>query len=69
MKPLPTLAAVFAVACISCGIAYRVIGVRIDSDGYLREPFALIPIGYLTGTAALVTGSAALLTSRKRRDS
>ncbi|WP_438983402.1 DUF3955 domain-containing protein [Vulcanococcus sp.] len=34
------------------------VGVRTDSAGYLREPFALIPIGYLTGTAALVTGCA-----------
>lgn len=36
------LALIFAVACISCSVAYRVIGVQIDSDGYLREPFASI---------------------------
>lgn len=33
--------------CMACGVAYRVIGVEINSNGTLREPFALIPIGYL----------------------
>ena len=63
------LALFFAVACVSCTVAYKSIGHRIDERGTLLEPLALIPIGYLTGTAALVTGSAALITSRKRRDS
>ena len=50
-------------------MAYKSIGQRIDERGTLREPFALIPLGYLTGTAALVTGTAGFITSRKRRDS
>jgi hypothetical protein len=62
--PLRTLAGACAVACVSGGVAYRLIGVRIDSDGNLREPFALIPIAYLTGAASLVAGTAALLTRR-----
>lgn len=66
-KHLLTLAAIFAVACIACGVAYRVIGVHIDSNGTLREAFALIPIGYLTGTAAIVTAGAALISRRRRR--
>jgi hypothetical protein len=66
-KHLLTLAAFFAVACIACGVAYRVIGVHIDSNGTLREAFALIPIGYLTGTAAIVTAGAALISRRRRR--
>lgn len=66
MKPLPTLAALCALGCVSCAVAYRTIGVRIDSDGTLREPFALIPIGYLIGSAAIVTGAAALFTAVQR---
>ena len=66
-KHLLTLAAFFAVACIACGVAYRVIGVHIDSNGTLREAFVLIPIGYLTGTAAIVTAGAALISRRRRR--
>lgn len=61
---LATLASVLVVTCVSCGVAYRLIGVRIDSDGYLREPFVLIPIAYLTGAAALMTGIGALLNNR-----
>jgi len=68
MKQLPTLTAFLAVACISCAVGYQAIGVRIDKDGTLREPFALIPIGFLMGAASVVTGTAALITSRKRRD-
>ncbi|MFZ9270947.1 MAG: DUF3955 domain-containing protein [Prochlorococcaceae cyanobacterium] len=63
------LALFFAVACLSSAVAYKSIGQRIDERGMLQEPFALIPLGYLTGAAALVTGSAALITSRRRRDS
>ncbi len=62
------LALIFAVACLSCAVAYKLIGHRIDERGTLHEPFALIPLGYLTGTAAILTGTAALITSRKRRD-
>ena len=29
-----------------CMAAFRIIGSEIDEQGYLYEPFALIPIGY-----------------------
>ena len=61
MKPLPTLAASFAIAAVSCAVAYRVIGTTVDRKGVLHEPFALIPIGYLLGGAAIATASAAVL--------
>ena len=60
------LALFFAVTCLSCAVAYKSIGQRIDEKGALHEPFALIPLGYLTGTAALVTSTAALITSPVR---
>lgn len=60
------LALFFTVACLSCAVAYKAIGQHIDNRGILREPFALIPLGYLTGTAALVTGTAAFIASRRQ---
>jgi hypothetical protein len=66
-RRLFTLAAIFAATCMACGVAYRVIGVEIDSNGTLREPFALIPIGYLAGAAAVVSGVAALISKRRQR--
>ena len=66
-KYLLTLTGIFAATCIACGVAYRVIGVHIDSNDTLHEAFALIPIGYLSGTAAIVTGTAALVSKRRKQ--
>ena len=61
MKPLPTLATSFAIAAISCAVAYRVIGTTVDRTGVLHEPFVLIPIGYLLGGAGIATASTGVL--------
>lgn len=66
-KHLFILTAIFTIACIACVVAYRMIGVHIDSNGVLHEAFALIPLGYLTGAAAIVTGVAALVSRRRGR--
>ncbi|MDP0488887.1 MAG: DUF3955 domain-containing protein [Fusobacterium sp. JB021] len=29
-----------------CNIAYKLIGSSVDKEGFLKEPFFLIPIGY-----------------------
>ena len=68
MKTLPAIATFFAVATIGCAVGYQAMGgIRIDKDGTLREAFGFIPLGYLSATAALVTGTAAFITSRKQR--
>jgi|SaaInl5LU_22_DNA_1037371.scaffolds.fasta_scaffold18041_2 hypothetical protein len=41
------LVIVLTLAGIACHLACGIIGQEIDADGYLREPFALIPIGFL----------------------
>ncbi len=51
----------FLGGAVTCEILYRWIGVRVDVNGVLREPFALIPIGYLLACGALGTGIAWLL--------
>lgn len=40
----------------ACLIAFGVIGSRIDADGVLREPFGLIPIGWLLIAGGALTG-------------
>ena len=68
MKTLHAIATFFAVATIGCAVGYQAMGgIRIDKDGFLHEPFGFIPLGYLSATVALVTGTAAFIASRKRR--
>ncbi|TKT81481.1 DUF3955 domain-containing protein [Aquamicrobium sp. LC103] len=39
---------------IACFIALSLIGAYVDDEGILREPFALIPIGYLLSFAGVL---------------
>ena len=43
-------------ACIGCSIAYTVIGSYVAADGTLVEPFGFIPLAYLFGFIALLSG-------------
>ncbi|MNV68980.1 hypothetical protein D3C71_1618580 [compost metagenome] len=45
-------------------ITFRLMGSSIDADGFLREPFALLPIGFLLVVVGCVT---ALIGWIKRR--
>ena len=42
---------------LACTVSFQAIGSRVGPDGILREPFALIPIGY-----GLAAGSITSLT-------
>lgn len=39
---------------VGCALAYELIGSHVDADGWLREPFALIPLGWLSGLAGIL---------------
>ncbi|MEA2112573.1 MAG: DUF3955 domain-containing protein [Patescibacteria group bacterium] len=41
------LAIIFLVLGIGCAVAYKLIGSEVAPDGTLKEPFALIPLGWL----------------------
>jgi len=43
---------------VFCFLAYHVIGSKVDAAGVLREPFGLIPIGYLALGVGLLAASA-----------
>ena len=34
-------------------VAYRVVGEHVDTEGFLHEPFALIPLAWLSGLTGL----------------
>jgi hypothetical protein len=39
------------VLAAGCALAYELTGSYVDAAGVLREPFALIPLGWLSGLA------------------
>lgn len=54
---------------LACLLAFRVIGSSVDPDGFLREPFGLLPIGYLlvfVGALVAFIGFIRLLIAKRR---
>ncbi len=43
------------IACAAF-LTFHLLGARIDADGFLHEPFALLPIGWATLLLAAVSG-------------
>lgn len=50
-----------AVLSLCCLAAFRLIGSFVDGQGFLHEPFALVPAGILLAGFAVLMGLAALL--------
>lgn len=38
----------------ACFTSFRLIGSHVDAEGFLHEPFALIPLGWLAGLVGAV---------------
>ena len=53
---------------LGCAVAYELIGSHVDADGWLREPFALIPIGWLSGLAGVSLVVLGLLLRHRRKN-
>jgi hypothetical protein len=56
-RRLVGLAAALAAGAVGCRVAFVVIGSRVNAQGVLREPFALLPISavlLLSGMVALI---------------
>ena len=60
-RGLKTLSSFALIGCIGCWTAYRIRGSAIDDDGILREPFALIPLGWLLFAVGVATGALYLI--------
>ncbi|MFZ9406293.1 MAG: DUF3955 domain-containing protein [Burkholderiaceae bacterium] len=64
-----TVTAVLALISALCFGTFRAIGSEVDALGVLREPFFLIPIGWLFAAASLLAGLFAIVhTIRSARD-
>ncbi|MGA0260934.1 MAG: DUF3955 domain-containing protein [bacterium] len=59
------LSLVFFVLSGGCLFGYHLIGVSVDTGGFLIEPFALIPLGWSFLLLGLVTIGAYLWISKK----
>jgi hypothetical protein len=51
---LLALALLAFAGAFGCWMAYARIGSYVDAQGFLHEPFGLIPLGYLLGFAGIV---------------
>lgn len=60
----------FSISMIVAGIIsfllFMLIGITVDSNGYLQEPFFLVPIGYLFLLVGLIGGVIYLIRRFKR---
>lgn len=59
--------ALLAVA-VAAVIAYRVIGTRVDAEGWLHEPFALVPVAWLAGIGGTALIAIAVWRGRRGAD-
>jgi hypothetical protein len=53
---------------LACLIAFRMIGSSVEPNGFVQEPFALLPIGYLlvfVGALVALIGYIKLLVARR----
>ncbi|MFM5147712.1 DUF3955 domain-containing protein [Aeromonas rivipollensis] len=42
-----TIGALLILAGLGCFVAFNLLGTTVDAQGFLHEPFALQPLGYL----------------------
>jgi len=64
-----SITALLALLSALCFAAFGLIGSRVDAQGILREPFFLLPVGWLLAAAALGAGLFAIIhTVRSTRD-
>lgn len=55
------------IASVGCLVAYNMTGSYVTAEGFLVEPFALIPLSYLFGLAALLSCLVLGIMTIKRR--
>ncbi|AUZ81046.1 DUF3955 domain-containing protein [Aeromonas caviae] len=44
---MTTTGALLILAGLGCFLAFNLLGSTLDAQGFLHEPFALLPLGYL----------------------
>nr|WP_241201145.1 DUF3955 domain-containing protein [Lysobacter enzymogenes] len=64
---LPGISLLCFVLAAACAAGYRAIGAQIDAEGFLHEPFPLIPLGYLSFFVGAVCAATAGVRALRRR--
>jgi hypothetical protein len=66
MRKLGYVSILFLILAVLCRLAYEMIGVEIDDQGFLYEPFALIPFGSLSFLIGIISGCVYVIMSFRR---
>ncbi|MFQ2210138.1 DUF3955 domain-containing protein [Aeromonas caviae] len=63
-----TLGALLILAGLGCFVAFNLLGTTVDAQGFLHEPFALQPLGYLLLFTGMVLTVIPLLRKGRTRE-
>lgn len=63
-----TIGALLILAGLGCFVAFNLLGTRVDTQGFLHEPFALLPLGYLLLFIGMVLTVIPLLRKGRTRE-
>ena len=66
-RVLTWISIAYIIIAISCIPIYNFIGVTVDENGVLHEPFFLVPLGIVTFLAGLIIGIIALFSQAKEK--
>lgn len=65
-RPLRAVGVFLLILAAALLIAFNLIGSYVDADGWLHEPFALIPMAWLCGLLGLVLTATAIWRGQRR---
>ncbi|MFQ2894508.1 DUF3955 domain-containing protein [Aeromonas caviae] len=63
-----TIGALLILAGLGCFVAFNLLGTTVDTQGFLHEPFALQPLGYLLLFTGMVLTVIPLLRKGRTRE-
>ncbi len=65
---MTTTGALLILAGLGCFVAFNLLGTTVDTQGFLHEPFALLPLGYLLLFTGMVLTVIPLLRKGRTRE-
>ncbi len=65
---MTTTGALLILAGLGCFLAFNLLGSTLDAQGFLHEPFALLPLGYLLLFTGMVLTVIPLLRKGRTRE-
>ncbi|WP_323888947.1 DUF3955 domain-containing protein [Aeromonas caviae] len=63
-----TIGALLILAGLGCFVAFNLLDTTVDTQGFLHEPFALLPLGYLLLFIGMVLTVIPLLRKGRSRE-